>query len=213
MRKWKEQLLGGVDMENIGGTLFLFCPYLILKKWFEYWNLVKSETHEPEVKILNLSIIAPDREDIVLSVPEDGKPKGLWFTLKEGSRYSLKFSFEVKNNIVSGLRYINTVWKTGVKGKTKPQYNNINDIFIIFKFWQMHVVWLQLTAPNRCSEPSVHNRRRTLSTRLKKPLRLACSPEEPILLKLRWSNLTSHFHSLNHIGINVIRFAVYWWWQ
>lgn len=75
-----------------------------------------SETLEPEVKFLSLAILSPGRSDIVLAIPENGKPKGLWFTLKEGSRYSLKFSFEVKNNIVSGLRYTNTVWKTGVKG-------------------------------------------------------------------------------------------------
>jgi len=73
------------------------------------------------VKILSLSIVAPGRSDIVLSVPEDGKIKGLWFTLKEGSLYSLKFSFEVKNNIVSGLRYTNTVWKTGVKVDSSKQ--------------------------------------------------------------------------------------------
>ncbi|KAJ9169987.1 hypothetical protein P3X46_018124 [Hevea brasiliensis] len=91
LRKWKEQLLGTVDFENIGETL------------------------EPEVKILSLSIISPDRPDIVLSVPEDGKPKGSWFTLKEGSHYNLMFSFQVSNNIVSGLKYTNTVWKTGVK--------------------------------------------------------------------------------------------------
>uniref|UniRef100_A0A6N2KCI2 ApaG domain-containing protein n=1 Tax=Salix viminalis TaxID=40686 RepID=A0A6N2KCI2_SALVM len=29
--------------------------------------------------------------------------------------YSLQFTFKVKNNIVSGLKYSNTVWKTGVK--------------------------------------------------------------------------------------------------
>ncbi|CAI0432164.1 unnamed protein product [Linum tenue] len=91
LRKWKEQLLGSVDFENIGETL------------------------EPEVKILSLSIFSPDRADIVLSIPEDGKPKGSWFTLKEGSQYKLKFAFQVSNNIVSGLKYTNTVWKTGVK--------------------------------------------------------------------------------------------------
>ncbi|EEF30098.1 rho GDP-dissociation inhibitor 1 isoform X2 [Ricinus communis] len=91
LRKWKEQLLGSVDFESIGETL------------------------EPEVKILSLSIISPGRSDIVLSVPEDGKPKGSWFTLKEGSHYNLMFSFQVSNNIVSGLKYTNTVWKTGVK--------------------------------------------------------------------------------------------------
>ncbi|KAJ6912265.1 rho GDP-dissociation inhibitor 1 [Populus alba x Populus x berolinensis] len=91
LRRWKEQLLGAVDIEAVGETL------------------------EPEVKILSLEIKSPGRPDIVLSVPENGKPKGSWFTLKEGSRYSLQFTFEVKNNIVSGLKYSNTVWKTGVK--------------------------------------------------------------------------------------------------
>ncbi|XP_059662914.1 rho GDP-dissociation inhibitor 1-like isoform X1 [Cornus florida] len=91
LRRWKEQLLGSVDINNVGETL------------------------EPDVKILSVSILSPDRPDIVLSIPEDGKPKGVWFTLKEGSRYSLRFSFQVSNNIVSGLKYTNTVWKTGVK--------------------------------------------------------------------------------------------------
>ncbi|KAH9793568.1 Rho GDP-dissociation inhibitor 1 [Citrus sinensis] len=95
LRKWKEQLLGSVDFDNIGETL------------------------EPEVRILSLSIVAPGRNDIVLAVPEDGKPTGNWFTLKEGSKYSLKFTFEVSNNIVSGLKYTNTVWKAGIKAQNR----------------------------------------------------------------------------------------------
>uniref|UniRef100_A0A7C8Z5V3 Rho GDP-dissociation inhibitor n=1 Tax=Opuntia streptacantha TaxID=393608 RepID=A0A7C8Z5V3_OPUST len=91
LRKWKEQLLGGVDLNAIGETL------------------------DPEVKILSLAIKSPGRDDILLQIPENGKVKGNWFTLKEGSRYSLKFTFQVNNNIVSGLKYTNTVWKTGVK--------------------------------------------------------------------------------------------------
>ncbi|XP_021758646.1 rho GDP-dissociation inhibitor 1-like [Chenopodium quinoa] len=91
LRKWKEQLLGQIDI-NSG-----------------------EETLEPEVKILSLTIISPGREDIVLPLPESGDPKGLWFTLKEGSPYNLRFCFQVTNNIVSGLRYTNTIWKTGIK--------------------------------------------------------------------------------------------------
>ncbi|GMI98547.1 SUPERCENTIPEDE1 [Hibiscus trionum] len=91
LRKWKEQLLGSVDINNIGETL------------------------DPEVKFLSVAIVSPERPDIVLSIPEDGKPQGLWFTLKEGSHYRLKFSFQVSNNIVSGLRYTNTVWKSGLR--------------------------------------------------------------------------------------------------
>ncbi|CAM8887570.1 hypothetical protein QQ045_024699 [Rhodiola kirilowii] len=92
LRKWKEQLLGSLDIAAVGG-----------------------EHLEPDVKILNLAIKSDKRPDIVLEIPETGNPKGLWFTLKEGSRYSLNFSFKVKNNIVSGLKYTNTVWKTGIK--------------------------------------------------------------------------------------------------
>ncbi|BBH00666.1 Immunoglobulin E-set superfamily protein [Prunus dulcis] len=91
LRRWKEQLLGSVDVNSVGETL------------------------EPDVKILSLAIKSPDRSDIVLPIPENGNPKGLWFTLKEGSRYSLQFTFQVSNNIVSGLKYTNAVWKTAVK--------------------------------------------------------------------------------------------------
>ncbi|KAG1363845.1 hypothetical protein COCNU_11G006720 [Cocos nucifera] len=91
LRRWKEQLLGSVDLISVGENL------------------------EPEVMILSLSIQSPGRPDIVLPLPMVTNSKGVWFTLKEGSSYKLKFSFSVSNNIVSGLRYTNRVWKTGVK--------------------------------------------------------------------------------------------------
>ncbi|XP_043691967.1 rho GDP-dissociation inhibitor 1-like [Telopea speciosissima] len=91
LRRWKEQLLGRVDLDSV------------------------AETLEADVKILSFYIISPGRPELVLPIPEGGNPKGLWFTLKEGSRYSLKISFKVSNNIVSGLKYTNAVWKTGIK--------------------------------------------------------------------------------------------------
>ncbi|KAF3451819.1 hypothetical protein FNV43_RR07915 [Rhamnella rubrinervis] len=103
LRRWKEQLLGSVDINSVGEIL------------------------EPEVKILRLAIKSPGRPDILLTVPENGNPKGTWFTLKEGSRYSLVFSFQVSNNIVSGLKYTNTVWKTGVKvDSTKEMFGTFS---------------------------------------------------------------------------------------
>ncbi|KAL4376712.1 hypothetical protein GQ457_02G005350 [Hibiscus cannabinus] len=102
LRKWKEQLLGSVDINNIGELDM-------------YFTLLPAETLDPEVKFLSVAIVAPERPDIVLSIPEDGKPQGLWFTLKEGSHYRLKFFFQVSNNIVSGLKYTNTVWKSGLR--------------------------------------------------------------------------------------------------
>lgn len=91
LRKWKEQLLGNVDINDVGESL------------------------EPDVQIVSLSILSPGRSDIVLPIPQSGKLEGHWFTLKEGSRYSLRFSFQVSHNIVAGLKYTNNVWKTGVK--------------------------------------------------------------------------------------------------
>ncbi|CAD5316085.1 unnamed protein product [Arabidopsis thaliana] len=106
LRRWKEKLLGVVDLEDVGGK-----PNSLL----DLDSMV--QTPDPVVKILDLTIRSPDREEMVLTIPEDGlpNPKGPWFTIKEGSKYTLVFNFRVTNNIVSGLRYNNTVWKTGVK--------------------------------------------------------------------------------------------------
>jgi len=75
-----------------------------------------AETAEPEVTILNLTILTPDRPDLVLPIPLVRDDKGYAFALKDGSTYSFRFSFTVSNNIVSGLRYTHTVWKAGVRG-------------------------------------------------------------------------------------------------
>ncbi|KAJ1259146.1 hypothetical protein BS78_10G131700 [Paspalum vaginatum] len=93
LRRWKEQLLGSVDLGSVGEML------------------------EPDVKITSLSILSPGRPEIVLPLPAErrSKEKEPWFTLKEGSAYRLKFTFSVADNIVSGLRYTNTVWKTGIR--------------------------------------------------------------------------------------------------
>ncbi|PVH62767.1 hypothetical protein PAHAL_3G391600 [Panicum hallii] len=91
LRRWKEQLLGQVDTEQLG------------------------ETAEPEVKVMNLTILSPGRPDLVLPIPFQADEKGYAFALKDGSPYSFRFSFIVSNNIVSGLKYTNIVWKTGVR--------------------------------------------------------------------------------------------------
>ncbi|RWV91015.1 hypothetical protein GW17_00046726, partial [Ensete ventricosum] len=72
-------------------------------------------TLDPDVRIQDLTILTSERPDLVLPIPFVPDAKGFAFALKDGSRYRLKFSFTVCNNIVSGLRYTNTVWKTGMK--------------------------------------------------------------------------------------------------
>lgn len=95
----------------VNGMNFIYVSHIFLYPLPNY-----VESLEPDVKIVSLAIKSPGRPDILLSVPENGKPKGSWFTLKEGSSYSLQFTFQVSNNIVSGLKYTNVVWRTGVKG-------------------------------------------------------------------------------------------------
>ncbi|GMN59677.1 hypothetical protein TIFTF001_028760 [Ficus carica] len=91
LRKWKEQLLGRVDLSAVG------------------------ESKEPEVKILSLTIQRQGRPDLVLPIPFSNNSKSSLFTLKQGNRYRLKFTFTVANNIVSGLKYTNCVWKSGLR--------------------------------------------------------------------------------------------------
>ncbi|XBJ13313.1 hypothetical protein VPH35_017684 [Triticum aestivum] len=100
LRRWKEQLLGP-DALHTTNLLAL---------------ALGAETVEPEVTILNLTILAPGRPDLVLPIPFVPDDKGHAFALKDGTAYSFRFSFTVSNNIVSGLKYSHTVWKTRVKG-------------------------------------------------------------------------------------------------
>lgn len=90
--------------------------YLSPKMRLFFAVIVGSENKEPEVKILSLAIQCPGRKDVVLPIPFHNNPKSSLFSLKEGAKYHLKFNFTVSNNIVSGLKYTNTVWKTGLKG-------------------------------------------------------------------------------------------------
>lgn len=77
-----------------------------------------SENPDPEVKILNLTIVTPERADLTLPIPFEAGPKAPAFVLKDGCKYRLKFNITVSNNIVSGLRYTNTVWKKQIRGNS-----------------------------------------------------------------------------------------------
>eukprot|EP00246_Nothoceros_aenigmaticus_P001718 TRINITY_DN1228_c0_g1_i1.p1 TRINITY_DN1228_c0_g1~~TRINITY_DN1228_c0_g1_i1.p1 ORF type:complete len:235 (+),score=25.48 TRINITY_DN1228_c0_g1_i1:238-942(+) len=89
LRRWKEQLLGSVELD--------------------------ADHLEPEVQVLTLGILSKGRPEISIPLPLAPSNRGTTFTLKEGSIYSLKFTFVVRHNLVSGLRYINTVWKNGLQ--------------------------------------------------------------------------------------------------
>jgi Rho GDP-dissociation inhibitor len=97
LRRWKEQLLGYVaSLDTIGD---------------------RFHSDHPEVKVSRLGISAKGREEFELPLAlttTTNTPQGHAFCLKEASYYQLKFIFTVRNNIVSGLTCINTVWKAGI---------------------------------------------------------------------------------------------------
>lgn len=97
LRRWKEQLLGGIPPDPIG-----------------------VENVEPKVQVIQFTILCDGRPEIVIPLPLSTNHKTLLFTLKEGCTYKIKFTFLVQHNIVCGLTYIHTVWKNGFRvEKTK----------------------------------------------------------------------------------------------
>ncbi|XP_065637122.1 rho GDP-dissociation inhibitor 1 isoform X1 [Quercus suber] len=91
LRRWKEKLLGCLE-SDLNGQM------------------------EPEVKFHSIGIISDEFGEITTPLPVDENQRGhALFTLREGSHYRLKLTFSVQHNIVSGLRYSNTVWKGGLQ--------------------------------------------------------------------------------------------------
>eukprot|EP01112_Ceratiomyxa_fruticulosa_P012078 TRINITY_DN3325_c0_g2_i1.p1 TRINITY_DN3325_c0_g2~~TRINITY_DN3325_c0_g2_i1.p1 ORF type:complete len:207 (-),score=49.42 TRINITY_DN3325_c0_g2_i1:161-781(-) len=97
LRKYKESLLGSAAT---GGP---------------------SVTDDPRrVVIKEMRVIFEDRPggDIVYSlesVEELKKMKETPFTLKEGCNYKIRVVFKVQHDIVSGLKYVNFVYRKGVR--------------------------------------------------------------------------------------------------
>ncbi|XP_074320692.1 rho GDP-dissociation inhibitor 1-like isoform X2 [Silene latifolia] len=71
---------------------------------------------EAQVQILSLSVISPGRADIVLPIPFPATTsKATLFSLKEGSKYRIKFHLTVSGNTVHNLKYTYMVWKSGIR--------------------------------------------------------------------------------------------------
>lgn len=127
MRRWKEKLLGCLESDLNGLSVFLtscvpnhstpFTRKLAFKSYLmTIWINLLGQM-EPEVKFHSVGILSSDFEEINTPLPvKEGQSKSVLFTLREGSEYRLKLTFSVLHNIVSGLAYTNTVWKAGLQG-------------------------------------------------------------------------------------------------
>ncbi|CAL9162354.1 unnamed protein product, partial [Musa hybrid cultivar] len=70
---------------------------------------------EPEVTFHSIGVVSEGFANLITSLPVAKNQSQILFTLKEGSKYRLRFTFTVRHNIVSGLTYSNVVWKRGIK--------------------------------------------------------------------------------------------------
>lgn len=95
LRKYKEQLLGAAD--NLHATPFPDNPKQVIVK--------------------SLSLVVEDRPDAVLDLTQDdlSKLKDTPFVMKEGTQYRIRISFYVQRDIVTGLKYVQKVYRKGIK--------------------------------------------------------------------------------------------------
>jgi len=98
LKKWKESLLGNALNQDV------------------------SPKDDPRrVVIQSLTIIAEGRPDGDIVYKFDGtkeqleKLKDQPFILKEGCSYKTRIAFKVQHELVTGLKYVNTVYRKGIR--------------------------------------------------------------------------------------------------
>ncbi|EFR00257.1 rho GDP-dissociation inhibitor [Nannizzia gypsea CBS 118893] len=68
--------------------------------------------------IKSLALEVADREDITIDLSEPGAVDSLKdkpFTIKEGSRFRIKATFQVQHDVLSGLKYVQVVKRKGIR--------------------------------------------------------------------------------------------------
>lgn len=128
LRKYKESLLGQASREVF--ARMLHHVYLSLTvcvafcvKWLYFDVPAFAAANDPRrVVIEEMKVICEGRPggDIVYKLDSKealDKMKDDAFVLKEGCNYKIQVTFRVQHEIVSGLKYVNTVYRKGVRGK------------------------------------------------------------------------------------------------
>lgn len=124
LRKYKEALLGQASQE-VFARMCRTCLRLPLVALHSARtnSLVVTASNDPRrVVIEEMKVICEGRPagDIVYKLESKealDKMKDDAFVLKEGCNYKIQVTFRVQHEIVSGLKYVNTVYRKGVRGK------------------------------------------------------------------------------------------------
>lgn len=96
LRKYKESLLGKFD-ESV-------CP--------------KDDPRRVVIKELRIIYESRPKGDVIFTLDTQADVEAMKnkaFTLKEGCNYKIKVSFKCQHEIVSGLKYLNTVFRKGIR--------------------------------------------------------------------------------------------------
>lgn len=94
--RYKEQLLGAQDKT-------------------EFWP------GKPDVIIRKMSVQVEGRPDLEINLEDESQLKDMKFIIKEGAKYRIMLTFNVQREIVSGLKFVNTVTRKSIK-VGKDQY-------------------------------------------------------------------------------------------
>ena len=94
-----------------------------LRRWKESLGLgsgnTVSDPNDPRtVVILSLALEVEGRDDIVVDVQTATALQQLKdkpFTIKEGARYRMKITFRVQHQVLSGLKYLQSVKRKGIR--------------------------------------------------------------------------------------------------
>lgn len=73
---------------------------------------------DPNCVIKSLSLIVDGRSDVTIDLSTPGAVNTLKekpFTIKEGAKFHIKVVFQVNNNILSGLKYLQVVKRKGIR--------------------------------------------------------------------------------------------------
>ncbi|XP_072044329.1 rho GDP-dissociation inhibitor 1-like [Amphiura filiformis] len=90
LKKYKEQLLKGAE------------------------GAVKDPSKGPEMKPIKITLMSEGREDKTVDLTDLEALKKHSFVIKEGVEYKIKITFQVYNDIVCGLKYMQTTHKKGI---------------------------------------------------------------------------------------------------
>jgi len=100
LKKYKETLLGGATKDKI----------------------IVDETNPNRVIVKSLALMVEGRQDIVTDLRGNIESiKKKTFTIKEGIKYRVRIDFYVQREIVTGLKYVQKIYKHGIQVEKMSQ--------------------------------------------------------------------------------------------